>query len=95
MKMDFKPMTYGNVSRERLVIILFGGVGAVAGGFWGAFFGTYLIMPDMVRYIGPPLSWLLGVAVGGLLGASIGALGASIGCYLMLRIFNKQISDDA
>ncbi|MFL6282097.1 MAG: hypothetical protein ACJ74Q_02895 [Pyrinomonadaceae bacterium] len=95
MKIDSKLMTYGDSSPRRFALIIFGVVGAVAGGFWGAFFGISLIMPDMVRYIGAPLSWLLGVAVGGLLGACIGALGACFGCYLMLRSFNKQISDDA
>lgn len=77
---DSLPITDGAGfrQRQRLRIILVS-FGAVAGAFVGATIGIFVTMPIMVQYIGLPLSWLLGVAVGG-------TLGGGVGCYLMLRL---------
>jgi hypothetical protein len=65
MSEDSQPVTGGEGSRRRLPIILLAGYGAVAGGFVGAAIGIFITMPISAREIGPALSWLLGVAVGG------------------------------
>lgn len=75
-------VTHDDTSRQRLGIVLLGGFGALAGASVGATAGIFVTMPLLVRYIGPPLSWLLGVAVGG-------TLGGGTGLYLMLRLTRR------
>ena len=79
-----ETVTKGVGGRPRGRAMLVGGVGAVAGGFIGATAGIFIAMPLLTRTIGPPLSWLLGVAVGG-------GIGALAGAYLAPRIDRREI----
>jgi hypothetical protein len=76
---DSQPVIHDEASRQRLGSLLLGGFGAAAGAFVGATAGLFVTPHFFVRYIGPPLTWLLGVAVGG-------AVGLGVGLYLMLRL---------
>jgi hypothetical protein len=78
MKKNSEPQTYGERFRPWLGIVL-GGFGAVAGGLAGAIIGIFVAFAVVPREVGPPLTWLAGVSVGG-------GLGAGIGCFLVLGI---------